>query len=159
LRIIDQIIGVEMWTPRHRNDYISWPFILRKKDIGNTQKTRPRSDIKYTASTGLIRSQNHNKAKWSQRDTSIFRSDTIIPVPLSVPRYSEYNIYIYIMFLHARVILFPISYESIPQTVLLDLRAVARCVREMLHWLLLSCFNVRVSESFVYWCSLHISRR
>lgn len=36
------------------------------------------------------------------------------------------------MFLYARVILFPILYDSVSQTVLLDVRAVARYVREML---------------------------
>lgn len=84
-------------------------------------KRKTRSDVilRHMAPKGLVISQHQNKSQWFQRDSSIFCVDTIVLVPISVPRYSES----FLMVLYARVILFPILYESIFQTVLCDVRA------------------------------------
>lgn len=49
---------------------------------------------------------------------------------------------------HARVILFPILYETVSKTVSLDVRVVSRYVRDILSWLLLNCFNGEILRVF-----------
>lgn len=80
-----------------------------KKYWQHKRKTRSDIILRYMASKVLIISQHQNKSRWFQRNTSIFCLDTLILVPISVSRFSEY----FLMFLYARVLLLPISYESI----------------------------------------------